>query len=60
MEDSSIRPYENCINVVYDNKGLIYEIPNYCINEPYKFELEFQQALKSSEKEILLNVIKLK
>ena len=41
IEDSAIRLYENCINVVYDSRGLIYEIPNYCINDPYKFELEF-------------------
>ena len=50
IEDSGIKLYENCINVVYDSKGHIYEIPNYCINEPYKFDLEMEKK-KTEEKE---------
>jgi len=32
-------PYNNCINITYDSLGGLYEIPNYCINEPYKYEI---------------------
>lgn len=40
MQDTLIRPLKDCINVVYDSKGILYEIPNYCINDPYKYEIE--------------------
>ena len=55
IEDSSIKLYESCINVVYDSRGTIYEIPNYCINEPYRYELEFEEK-KTQEKEKVINV----
>lgn len=32
-------PYRDCINVVYDSKGAIYEIPNYCINDPSQYDI---------------------
>lgn len=35
-----IKPYKDCINITYDTKGVIYEIPNYCIHDPYKYEFE--------------------
>ena len=28
---------KNDLSAVYDIKGNLYEIPNYCINPPYKF-----------------------
>ena len=37
MRDGGIIPYNNCINITYDNKGALYEIPNYCINLPFKY-----------------------
>lgn len=43
MQDTMLRPFRNCINIVYDSKGILYEIPNYCINDPYKYELEEDQ-----------------
>ena len=58
MQDTMVRPLQNCINIVYDSKGILYEIPNYCINEPYKYELEGDDEKNKSEKinEIELNV----
>ena len=38
MKESSIVTYKGCINVTYDNKGYLYEIPNYCINDPLEYE----------------------
>lgn len=58
MQDTMLRPLKDCINIVYDSKGILYEIPNYCINDPYKFELEEDdEKIKSEDiKEIELNV----
>lgn len=58
IEDSGIRLYENCINVVYDSKGIIYEIPNYCINEPFKYEEELD--LRTSQNRDGEKIIKVK
>ena len=30
-----IEPINGCINKCKDEEGIIYEIPNYCINDPY-------------------------
>ena len=38
MKASNIVTYKGCINVTYDNKGFLYEIPNYCINDPLEYE----------------------
>ena len=38
MKSSNIVTYKGCINVTYDNKGYLYEIPNYCINDPLEYE----------------------
>lgn len=47
---SGIKLYRNCINVCYDSKGHLYEIPNYCINPPYKFiESSFDQSFESKK-----------
>ena len=39
LEAYDLLPLTNCINITYDSLGGLYEIPNYCINEPYKYEL---------------------
>lgn len=53
-----LRPLKNCINIVYDSKGMLYEIPNYCINDPYRFELEEDHDKNKLEQteEAILNV----
>jgi hypothetical protein len=56
IEDSGIRLYENCINVVFDSKGIIYEIPNYCINEPYKYQEDFLEKRKTNQRDQIIKV----
>ena len=40
LKVSGIIPYKNCINIVYDSKGALYEIPNYCINQPSQYKID--------------------
>ena len=40
LEDFGLIPYNQCINKTYEVSGALYEIPNYCINEPYKYEIK--------------------
>jgi hypothetical protein len=41
-----IRPFKDCINKCYDNAGAIYEIPNYCINDPVDFKVVNNKVYK--------------
>ena len=50
-------PYKNCINIVYDSKGFLYEIPNYCINDPLKYIIDEIEYNKKKPKEEVINVI---
>jgi hypothetical protein len=36
--------YKDCINVTYDTRGNIYEIPNYCINDPSIYDIPKQEV----------------
>ena len=45
LEAFGLIPYNNCINITYDASGALYEIPNYCINEPY-FERKLNENIK--------------
>ena len=46
-------PYENCINITYDAFGYLYEIPNYCIHWPLRYELDDDESKKpKTNKEI--------
>jgi hypothetical protein len=47
-----ITTYSGCINVVYDNKGNLYEIPNYCIHEPLEWDIPKLKIPKPNEQEI--------
>lgn len=49
MKEEGIVTYKGCINVTYDSKGALYEIPNYCINEP-KFYIIENDAKEKPEK----------
>lgn len=31
--------YHECIDISFDSQGAIYEIPNYCINDPSQYEI---------------------
>lgn len=55
MEASGITSYNKCINLCYDPQGMIYEIPNYCVNEPIVFDEKPKDTNKPEQK--TLNVI---
>ena len=52
LEAFDLVPLKQCINITYDSLGGLYEIPNYCINEPYKYELLENKKEKPKEEEI--------
>ena len=58
MKSSGITTYKGCINVAFDKKGAMYEIPNYCINDPSKFDIipETVEDNKPKEENILLKI----
>lgn len=39
LNAAGVTPINNCINLTYDSRGYYYEVPNYCINDPYVVEL---------------------
>jgi hypothetical protein len=52
LEANEITPLKNCINVTFDRGGEVYEIPNYCINEPISFDLPEMHMKKPEKKKI--------
>ena len=52
LEANEITPLKNCINVTFDRGGEVYEIPNYCINEPISFDLPETHMKKPEKKKI--------
>jgi hypothetical protein len=61
LEATEVRPYNSCINICYDNAGAIYEIPNYCINEPFEYNIQTSRTYKNKppEKDIKVKVRKI-
>ena len=58
LKAGGIIPYKDSINVVYDSKGALYEIPNYCINDPSQYnipEIEYTKE-KPNEEEIVFKI----
>ena len=51
MKSSNIVTYKGCINVTYDSKGFLYEIPNYCINDPVRYEKIEEETKNIPKKE---------
>ena len=49
LEANEITPLKNCINITFDKGGEVYEIPNYCINDPLIYDLP-ESHLKRPEK----------
>ncbi len=45
-------PLKGCINITYDSLGGIFEIPNYCINEPYKYEIIEDEKVRPKEEKV--------
>ena len=38
MSSVGLVTLKGCINATFDDKGMLYEIPNYCINDPLKYK----------------------
>ena len=51
MKSSNIVTYKGCINVTYDSRGFLYEIPNYCINNPIEYEKKEEEIKKIPKKQ---------
>ena len=52
LEAYGLVTYNKCINITYDTSGALYEIPNYCINEPYKYKIIENEKEKPKEEKI--------
>lgn len=53
---SGLTSYAGCINVIYDSKGNLYEIPNYCIHEPSKWDIAKLNMPQPKEEKISIIV----
>jgi len=58
LEANDITPLKKCLNVTYDNSGMIYEIPNYCINDPVSYDLPENHVKKPEKKNICFHARK--
>ena len=58
LEANEITPLKKCINVTYDKAGEVYEIPNYCINEPVSYDLPEMHIKKPMKKSVSFHVRK--
>lgn len=52
LRASNLVTYAGCINVIYDSKGNLYEIPNYCIHEPLVWDILKLKIEKPKEENI--------
>jgi hypothetical protein len=52
LEANEITPLKNCLNVTFDRAGEVYEIPNYCINEPYSYDFPESHMKRPEKKKI--------
>jgi hypothetical protein len=48
IQSTGLKTISGCINQLKDNKGKVYRIPNYCINDPY-----FEKFIESENSEKL-------
>ena len=58
LQACDIVPYKSCINVTYDQNGFLYEIPNYCIQDPYKYNVPKEDKEKSKKQNIVFFIWK--
>ena len=56
LEAYGLVPYNNCINITYDTSGALYEIPNYCINAPYKYEIVEDKKERPAEEKVMFHL----
>lgn len=53
-----VKPYKDCINVVYDGFGGLFEIPNYCIHDPSKYDIPKENDKQKPPEEKINFVVK--
>ena len=58
LEANEITPLKKCINVTYDKSGEVYEIPNYCINDPVCYDYPEMHVKKPEKKSMCFHVRK--
>ena len=58
LQAYGVKPYKKCLNVIYDLTGGLYEIPNYCINDPVKYEIPNINKEKPEERNIIFYIRK--
>jgi hypothetical protein len=55
LEEYNLTTFNGCINHIVDKKGNHYNIPNYCINDPY-FEREYKIKENIEKKVLKINL----
>ncbi len=58
LQACDVVPYKSCINVTYDQNGFLYEIPNYCIQDPYIYNIPNEDKEKSKKQTIVFFIWK--
>lgn len=58
LSATGIVPYKDCINVTYDTFGGLYEIPNYCIHFPTRYDLPETHKEKPLEEQNVAFIIR--
>lgn len=58
LNAAGVSLYNNCLNITYDSQGIIYEIPNYCINNPHKYELHPKENKIKPNEQIITVIIR--
>jgi hypothetical protein len=61
LKAADIIPFNNCINITYDSRGYYYEVPNYCINPPSKYDIvhNIENKIKPENKIAIVTVRKI-
>lgn len=52
LEAGGIKPANKCINFCYDLQGAVYEVPNYCINDPVFYDEKAKDLHRPEEKQL--------
>ena len=58
LEANDIITYKNSINVNYDAYGFLYDIPNYCIQDPFLYDLPNENKIKPKMENIKIFIWK--
>ncbi len=56
IHGSGLQLYAGIINVIFDSKGNLYEIPNYCIHNPSAWDIAKLKITKPKEEKLTLKI----